>query len=434
MDASLVVVLAIVIFAVLLVAIGVPTALVIHKQRYVRSLTDRGWTFIDSPTTAHIAELGVPPFGRGFDRHVDDLARGRAGNGAWFQCFEYRTRESKSRVLALRMATALPELHVVAGSRPRPGVVTPPIPGYEPLLVTSPDPEFARALLTGPVLQAIAAYGQHEIVDLSLDGNHLTAANLSGRESATIARAADLLAVIVDAFPADVVQRWAQPDPPQHFRFYGHPDWQYEPCRDDLLQVVPVTGGGHSHSTEHVVTSDNDGLPFVAFIHHWYTTETYTTTDAQGSTQTQTREVHHQENLLEFSLPFDSPELSIGPDAPSWLSQIFARLPLVEFELGAFNDQFDVHCGSARFAYDVLHPRQIEYLMATRPMTFIWGNGRARFALPEHDPDLIAWCSDFFYGFLQRVPSFVWKDLQLPVPQVARGQGQTPGPLPAPGR
>lgn len=385
------------------------------RRRYIASLTARGWTFVDDPSMWEVAMLHCPPFGRQFDRAADELTRGRSEDGYWFQAFDYHTTEFDNRVLTVRLPRALPELYVLAGARPRPGVRAPAVSGFAPLLVNSPDQRYARAVLTPAVLGAIRAYGRLHPLDLSIDGNHLVAVGAT-TDADILARSAEALTAVARAIDSRVFSEWGAPDPDRGVTFHGRPDWTYIGVHDALLQTVPVTGGGQRHRTEETVTSTNNGLPFVAFRHHWETTHTTTSTNSQGQVQTHTHTQYHVEHLMEFALPFRSPPLAVSYDHNRFIAGWTRGLREIDFESADFNRLFDIRCVSTKFAYDVMHPRQLEYLTRTQPPPFVWGDGRALFKLGSYNQESIEWICDFFVGFIARVPSFVWKDLHAAPP------------------
>lgn len=123
---------------------------------------------------------------------------------------------------------------------------------------------------------------------------------------------------------------------------------------------------------------------------------------------------------MEFTVAFHSPPLYVSYDAQPAIVQWFRGLPEINFESQEFNQLFDIRCASQKFAYDVIHPRQMEYLRHTQPPPFVWGDGRIRFQLPRHEQDHIAWICDFVNGFIERVPNFVWQDLQTSPPVQVR--------------
>jgi hypothetical protein len=150
---------------------------------------------------------------------------------------------------------------------------------------------------------------------------------------------------------------------------------------------------------------DGDGPPFVAFTHHWKTTRTETYTDSEGRTQTRTVTENHSEAILGFQLPVRMPWLEVGRRG-------FGRG--ISFESEQFNDQFAVTAQDRKWAYDVIHPRQMEYLMANPPVSFRIADDWAWFSPGVHSQPAIAHSSAFLRGFLAGIPRFVWRNLGLP--------------------
>ncbi|MFF0267548.1 hypothetical protein [Kribbella sp. NPDC004536] len=85
----------------------------------------------------------------------------------------------------------------------------------------------------------------------------------------------------------------------------------------------------------------------------------------------------------------------------------------MEFESAEFNKQFAVFAPDPKYAYDMIHPRQMEYLMATQGMPFRIVQDWVWFTPGEHNQFAIEHCSAYLQGFLGRVPRFVWRNLGL---------------------
>jgi hypothetical protein len=75
-----------------------------------------------------------------------------------------------------------------------------------------------------------------------------------------------------------------------------------------------------------------------------------------------------------------------------------------------------VRTDNPTFASDVIHPRTMEFLMAVQPPGFRIEGDAMRFSVDKHDTQSIGFCADFAHEFFGRVPSFVWKDLQINPP------------------
>jgi hypothetical protein len=156
-----------------------------------------------------------------------------------------------------------------------------------------------------------------------------------------------------------------------------------------------------------VIRGDNDGLPIEAFIHRWQTQRTETYTDSEGRSRTRTVTENHSEIISAVKMPFSFPLLSVGG---GWGGK------KVKFESEEFNERFPVRTDNPKFASDVIHPRTMEFLMTVQPPDFRIKDDLMRFSVDKHDTQLIGFCADFAHKFFSRVPSFVWKDLQITPP------------------
>jgi hypothetical protein len=160
-----------------------------------------------------------------------------------------------------------------------------------------------------------------------------------------------------------------------------------------------------------VIRGSNDGLPIEAFIHSWKTQRTETFTDSEGRTQTRTVTENHSENLIAIMMPFSFPVISVDGGGGG---------KKVRFESEDFNDRFTVRTDNPKVASDVIHPRTMEFLMAMQPPGFRIEDNVMRFSVDKHDTQLVGFCADFAHEFLSRIPSFVWKDLQITPPDFRR--------------
>ena len=385
--------------------------LIIRRQRYVRALRGRGWTFESSPQLESVLDHHAPPFGLGFVRKVDEAVSGTTSAGVPFRVFEYASAEGgpdfDERLASLQLPLALPELFVTT-EEPRSGVRLPVVEIDPPLQVRAADPAYAKAVLSSSVLGAIAAFGAagHR-VDLSIDGAHLVAVG-APKEPDALQTYLEALAPVAQAVDASGLGSYTITPPPPGFTFYGRPDWLLIGRDDTLIRQYGLTTAGFGHETEKVVRGNNDGLPIDAFIHRWKTHRTETYTDSEGRSRTRTVTENHSEVVTAVNLPFSLPMLSIeggwGGDK-------------VRFESEEFNDRFTVRTSAPKFAYDVIHPRTMEWLMADPPPGFKIEGQVMQFSVSQHDTEQIGSCADFAHAFFARVPSFVWKDLQITPPR-----------------
>ena len=400
----------IILIVIAVLVVGLIALLIIRRQRYVRALRGRGWTFESRPSLDWVLDHHAPPFGLGFVRKVDEAISGQTAAGVPFRVFEYTSSEGgpkfDDRVASVQLPLPLPDLFV-STDHARGGAELPQVevdPRYQ---VRAADAGYAGTALSASVLDAIAAFGQagHK-VDLSIDGQQLVAVG-TPKDPEQLQGYLEKLGAVAQAFNPGALASYRVTPPTPGFGFYGHPDWQLIGRDDTLIAKYDLTTAGFGHTTEKVIRGSNDGLPIEAFIHRWKTRRTETYTDSNGHTQTRTVTENHSEVVTAIMMPFSVPMLSVGG---GWGGK------KVRFESEEFNDRFTVRTDNPKFASDVIHPRTMEFLMVAQPPGFrIAGNGM-RFSVDKHDTQLIGFCADFAHEFFGRVPSFVWKNLQITPP------------------
>jgi hypothetical protein len=400
----------VVLIVILLGLAGITWGIValVRRQQYIKSLRDRGWTFVNSPTFDAVARLGNPPFGLGFRRDPDDQITGRTSSGRAFQVIEYKSEHWSGWLGMVTLSRRLPELWITGGdTQPRFGVeaIVVPFPALGPnWQIGALDPAFAAAALTPQVCELLNAFGAG--LNLSIDGDQLVVLDPPRKDVDLLGPWLEQLATVAAAIDAAPLDPWMQPEQPPRLTFYHHPEWYWIGVDDSLLQYTPVTRSGHDHRTREVIRGrDGDGPPFVAFKHEWKTTRTETYTDSEGKTQTRTVTENHSEPILGFQLPARMPWLQVNRKG-------FSRG--ISFESEAFNKRFAVSAQDTKFAYDVIHPRQMEYLMANPPASFRFADDWVWFSTGVHNQPTIAQSSAFLRGFLARIPRFVWRNLGLP--------------------
>ncbi len=217
-------------------------------------------------------------------------------------------------------------------------------------------------------------------MNLSIDGDQLVVLDPPRKDPELLAPWLDQLAALATAIDALPLDRWIQPPREPRLSFYQHPEWYWIGQDDSLLHSTPTNRGGHAHKTSDVIRGrDGDGPPFVAFTHHWETTRTESSTDSNGRTTTRTVTDYHKEAILGFELPAVMPRLEVAYSGGG-----------ISFESEAFNDDFCIRADDQKFAYDVIHPRTMEFLMAVRPAAFRITGNWAWFQVPAHDHQTIA--------------------------------------------
>jgi hypothetical protein len=400
----------IILIAIAVLILALAAFLIIRRQRYVRALRGRGWTFESRPALESVLDHHAPPFGLGFVRKVDEQVSGTTSAGIPFRVFEYATSEGgprfDERVASMQLPTPLPDLFVSTDGV-RNGVQAASIDVDPRFQVRALDPAYARAALSTGVLDAIAAFRQagHR-VDLSVDGQQLVAVG-APKDPDQLQAYLERLAAVAHAIDQEGLAPHRMAPPPAGFGFYGHPDWQLIGRDDTLIARYGLTTAGFGHTTEKVIRGNNDGLPIEAFIHRWQTQRTESYTDSEGRSRTRTVTENHSEIITAIMMPFSFPLLSVGGGGGG---------KKIRFESEEFNNRFTVRTDNPKLASDVIHPRTMEFLMAVQPPGFRIEGDVTRFSVERHDTQVIGICADFAHEFFGRVPTFVWKDLQISPP------------------
>jgi hypothetical protein len=84
----------------------------------------------------------------------------------------------------------------------------------------------------------------------------------------------------------------------------------------------------------------------------------------------------------------------------------------VEFESHDFNGRFHVQCGRREFAYAVITPRMMEFLMANPGWTIaVCGPDALIYTGRLWSPGEFKEALNILSGFLDLIPRFVWKEL-----------------------
>jgi hypothetical protein len=304
----------IIVIVIVVLVLALIAFLIIRRQRYIRSLRMRGWTFESKPALESVLDHHAPPFGLGFVRKVDEAISGTTGDGVHFRVFEYASSEGglrfDERVASMQLPLSLPDLFL-STDEARSGVQLAPIEIDPRFKVRTADSAYARTALSAGVLDAIASFGQagHR-VDLSVDGQRLVAVG-APKDPDQLQAYLEQLAGIAQALQSSSLAPYRTPAPPPGFNFYGHPDWQLIGRDDALIAKYGLTKAGFGHTTEKVIRGSNDGLPIEAFIHEWKTRRTETYTDSEARSRTRTVTENHSEILTAIMMPFSFPLISV---------------------------------------------------------------------------------------------------------------------------
>lgn len=144
---------------------------------------------------------------------------------------------------------------------------------------------------------------------------------------------------------------------------------------------------------------------------------TYQVTSGSGKDR---RTTTHNFSYLIAHLPHpDTPNLLIRPEnILDKIGGVFSDRD-IDFESEEFSRRFFVASPDRRFAYDICHPRMMEYLLATRPPMIDLEHGRLCLtdAARVWKPEQFRWMISFLGGFLGRWPAHA-----LPEPTPAHAE------------
>ena len=117
---------------------------------------------------------------------------------------------------------------------------------------------------------------------------------------------------------------------------------------------------------------------------------------------------HRRFSAVMVASSFPLEPLAISPaDTFDRLREIFGNQK-IEFESIEFNRRFFVSSPNRRWAYDVIHPRTMEFLLASPPIPIEFGRStvlacnRSTFSLHEFEQAI-----SIGNGLLDRLPSYV---------------------------
>lgn len=378
----------------------------IMRARYVSGLRKRGWEFVTSPEMREMGGLNCPPFGMGLGRDVDDLVRGTSSGGVPFRAIEYDCDGWKSDhyVVIFPLPSPMPHVHATPASRAsrNPWLPTGGQAQVGGHVVRGADPGCAQQV--GAIMAGNAALANYE---MSVD--HANFVVFDVRENA------DELAKVVEAGAevargiANLAPQFPAQPAPQYVAFAHRPTWQYIGRDDTWLNSLAHNTSGHSHEAHDVVRGQDGPISFIRLEHRWKTTHT----DSKGNTSTR----NHKEFLCEFRHEFPFGELDLGSN----MLGIRNDRSGLQFESSAFNSRYRVRAASRKFAYDVLHPRMMEWLLSQDcPQFNFVGNGRIRVKGQRWDVAELDHNARQLRDFFARVPDFVWQN-----------NGVWPRPIPA---
>ncbi|HEV2783672.1 MAG TPA: DUF3137 domain-containing protein [Actinophytocola sp.] len=186
--------------------------------------------------------------------------------------------------------------------------------------------------------------------------------------------------------------------------FAAQRGWQYEERDDSLADRYTGTpfGRGSSRRVRHVLSGQHRGRRVTAFE--------YSYTEGSGDNSTT-----YTFTVAALATPAHRPWLEVKREGLGRKLLGLIGVRDLQLESDEFNERFHVDTADAKFAYDVLHPRMMEWLIGDRRAADLgW-------AFRFEQGDLVTWAKgpleidklmgmlDYLGEILEQVPSFVWK-------------------------
>jgi hypothetical protein len=163
-------------------------------------------------------------------------------------------------------------------------------------------------------------------------------------------------------------------------------------------------GRGHGRNAEHVLRGEHRGRQVMAFE--------YSYKETHGSGQDRRTDTYTH-TVVALSLPSDKPMLQIGREGFGRKLLGFVGVRDLQLESEQFNETFHIKTDNDRFAYDILHPRMMEWMLAderalSTPFRFERGD-LMTWDRDKIDLRKVQWMLEYLCDVVDQVPSFVWK-------------------------
>jgi hypothetical protein len=170
-----------------------------------------------------------------------------------------------------------------------------------------------------------------------------------------------------------------------------------------------VLSQGEDQEASNVLYGQISGYDIKAFDFEYQTEET--DTDSEGHTTTSHQSHYFSAVIVDTAVIFK--KLNIRPEG--FLDRVAGAIGFndIDFESDEFSRKFYVKSEDKKFAYDIIHPRMMDYLLS-KPGWSIQVLGRS--ILVENNrvfsKDEFRQCIEFIKGFLALVPEYVWQTLR----------------------
>jgi hypothetical protein len=188
--------------------------------------------------------------------------------------------------------------------------------------------------------------------------------------------------------------------------FAAQRGWHYRERDDSLTHRYLGTpfGRGFGQVARHVLAGAHRGRELVAFE--------YVYKEREGSGKNR-RTVTYRNTVVVLNTPATRPTLEVSREGIGRRLLGMVGIRDLQLESEEFNKSFHIRTEDDKFAYDVLHPRTMEWMLGDQrchdlPFRFeradllTWRTGTIDLAA-------VGWMLDYLCDVLDRVPTFVWK-------------------------
>lgn len=179
--------------------------------------------------------------------------------------------------------------------------------------------------------------------------------------------------------------------------------WTYQPDKNPAAALsyrfINRFGHGDNHYLRHRLQGTYAGLDFDVFEYH------YQVTTGSGKNR---RTTHYHFRTAATPLPRSFPELVSGPEG--FFDKIAAAFGFddIDFESAEFSRTFKVLSPDRKFAYDIIHPRMMEWLLRRPGATLeIEGSRLVVWETGTLEPDKVHPLLAHMAGIRERLPAYL---------------------------
>ncbi len=178
------------------------------------------------------------------------------------------------------------------------------------------------------------------------------------------------------------------------------PERDYELAK--AFRWLDALARGSNRYAYHIMSGAWQNHEILLFDYH------YQVTTSNGKT---TRTSHYHMSVFALTLPVAFPELRIVPEnLGSKIAQAFGWED-IDFESAEFSRKFVVRSKDRKFAYDVCHPRMMEFLLAHPNLQVeIEGQVLATWSAGRLQPEGIGQCLDRSVALRKLMPDYLFAE------------------------